>query len=119
MCYPCLRNPVPLDPGPNRGRGVGGGGALGGRRDGRPCNARQMASAIPSHSRNTSVFQTDEIDDVVPQLDLSPKLEARKATAAEFAPHECLGLGLAPAKVFGAPAMGGHRASLLILMHCL
>jgi len=55
-----------------------------------------------------AAVETDEIDDVVPQWNLSPKLEAGEATAAEFAPDEYLGLGLAPAKVFGATAVVGH-----------
>jgi hypothetical protein len=66
-----------------------------------------------------AAVETDEIDDVVPQRNLSPKLEAGKATAAEFAPHECLGFGLAVAEVFGATAMVGHGASLPILTRCL
>jgi hypothetical protein len=50
-------------------------------------------------------IETDEIDDVVPERDLSSKLKAGKAAASELAPDECLGFGLALAEVFGAVAI--------------
>ena len=55
-----------------------------------------------------AAVETDEIDDVVPDRNLSPKLEAGEATAAELAPDECLGLGLALAEVLSATAVVGH-----------
>jgi hypothetical protein len=55
-----------------------------------------------------TAIEADEIDDVIPQGNLSPKLESCKPTTPQLPPDERLGLGLIMPEFFGAIAVFGH-----------
>src|SRR5262249_43222469 len=55
-----------------------------------------------------AAVETDEIDDVLAQWHLPPKLESRKAAASQLGPDKRFGLSLVVAQLLGAVAMSGH-----------